>query len=85
MDFIAKSGFHARLVHATPHRAHFPERGTVMIREMQCSIALNGFKSCRPPPLLRRNFTLIADAAQDSINVLTIAPDKFGEAAPGLR
>jgi hypothetical protein len=33
----------------------------------------------------RRNFTLISDAAQDSINRTTFAPDKFGEAAPGLR
>ncbi|MBO9726294.1 MAG: hypothetical protein J7530_18135 [Novosphingobium sp.] len=43
------------------------------------------FQVVQAAPLLRRNFTLIADAAQDSINVLTIAPDKFGEAAPGLR
>lgn len=39
----------------------------------------------RPLLLRRRIFTEITDLTQESIKSMTFAPDKFGEAAPGLR
>jgi len=44
-----------------------------------------GFQVVQDIPLPRRNFTPSPNDTQDSVNDMTIVPDKFGEAAPGLR
>lgn len=44
-----------------------------------------GLQVVQAIPLPRRNFTPISGNTQDSFNGMTIVPDKFGEAAPGLR